>query len=190
MPVDDPNTHLELTMIHEVMILDASGFDLMLYQYAASLKLLALLRAGGASVESVWRARPGGSGLVGLRRDARRTRLCAGVDRNAYGAFPTGARAAVPPLRHRDRHPEHPDLHVLPPAMINVLTILFCLTLIYLACDDRLSAYVLILVSQGMLRRGSSHTGVFSRLRLVSSRCGSGRVARSHSAHSHLHRRK
>jgi len=40
MPVDDPNTHLELTMIHEVMILDASGFDFMLYQYAASLKLL------------------------------------------------------------------------------------------------------------------------------------------------------
>jgi formate hydrogenlyase subunit 4 len=27
-------------MIHEVMILDASGFDLMLYQHAASLKLL------------------------------------------------------------------------------------------------------------------------------------------------------
>jgi len=40
MPVDDPNTHLELTMIHEVMILDTSGFDLMLYQHAASLKLL------------------------------------------------------------------------------------------------------------------------------------------------------
>jgi formate hydrogenlyase subunit 4 len=40
MPIDDPNTHLELTMIHEVMILDASGVDLMLYQHAASLKLL------------------------------------------------------------------------------------------------------------------------------------------------------
>ncbi len=40
LPVDDPNTHLELTMIHEVMILDASGLDLMLYQYAAALKLL------------------------------------------------------------------------------------------------------------------------------------------------------
>jgi formate hydrogenlyase subunit 4 len=40
MPVDDPNTHLELTMIHEVMILDASGADLMLYQYTASLKLM------------------------------------------------------------------------------------------------------------------------------------------------------
>lgn len=28
MPVDDPRTHLELTMVHEVMILDNSGFDL------------------------------------------------------------------------------------------------------------------------------------------------------------------
>jgi formate hydrogenlyase subunit 4 len=28
LPVDDPRTHLELTMIHEVMILDYSGFDL------------------------------------------------------------------------------------------------------------------------------------------------------------------
>jgi formate hydrogenlyase subunit 4 len=40
MPIDDPNTHLELTMIHELMILDSSGLDLMLYQYAASLKLM------------------------------------------------------------------------------------------------------------------------------------------------------
>ncbi|MFA7044167.1 MAG: NADH-quinone oxidoreductase subunit H, partial [Bacteroidales bacterium] len=28
MPFDDPKTHLELTMVHEVMILDNSGFDL------------------------------------------------------------------------------------------------------------------------------------------------------------------
>jgi len=56
MPVDDPNTHLELTMIHEVMILDASGIDLMLYQYAASLKLLlyaTLAAAGLALVETL-----------------------------------------------------------------------------------------------------------------------------------------
>jgi len=39
MPVDDPNTHLELTMIHEVMILDNSGFDLFLYQYSGNIKL-------------------------------------------------------------------------------------------------------------------------------------------------------
>jgi formate hydrogenlyase subunit 4 len=38
-PVDDPNTHLELTMIHEVMVLDHSGPDLALLLYAASLKL-------------------------------------------------------------------------------------------------------------------------------------------------------
>ncbi|MFZ5948700.1 MAG: respiratory chain complex I subunit 1 family protein [Stygiobacter sp.] len=39
MPVDDPNTHLELTMIHEVMILDNSGFDLFLYQFSSYIKL-------------------------------------------------------------------------------------------------------------------------------------------------------
>ncbi|HAN79632.1 MAG TPA: hydrogenase, partial [Bacteroidales bacterium] len=38
MPVDDPNTHLELTMIHEVMILDNSGFDLGLIMYTTNLK--------------------------------------------------------------------------------------------------------------------------------------------------------
>jgi len=38
-PVDDPNTHLELTMIHEVMILDNSGPDLAFLQYAAALKM-------------------------------------------------------------------------------------------------------------------------------------------------------
>jgi len=38
-PVDDPSTHLELTMIHEVMVLDHSGPDLALILYGASLKL-------------------------------------------------------------------------------------------------------------------------------------------------------
>jgi formate hydrogenlyase subunit 4 len=38
LPVGDPRTHLELTMIHEVMILDYSGFDLAMIQYGASLK--------------------------------------------------------------------------------------------------------------------------------------------------------
>ncbi len=41
-PVDDPNTHLELTMIHEVMVLDHSGPDFALIQYAASLKMWVL----------------------------------------------------------------------------------------------------------------------------------------------------
>ena len=38
MPFDDPKTHLELTMVHEVMILDNSGFDLGLILYTSSLK--------------------------------------------------------------------------------------------------------------------------------------------------------
>ena len=38
-PVDDPNTHLELTMIHEVMVLDHGGIDLAFIQYGAALKL-------------------------------------------------------------------------------------------------------------------------------------------------------
>jgi formate hydrogenlyase subunit 4 len=37
-PVDDPNTHLELTMIHEVMVLDHSGPDLAFILYGASMK--------------------------------------------------------------------------------------------------------------------------------------------------------
>ena len=39
LPVDDPTTHLELTMIHEAMILDSSGPDLAFIEYASSLKL-------------------------------------------------------------------------------------------------------------------------------------------------------
>jgi formate hydrogenlyase subunit 4 len=38
-PVDDPNTHLELTMIHEVMVLDHGGPAFGLILYGASLKL-------------------------------------------------------------------------------------------------------------------------------------------------------
>lgn len=38
MPVNDPKTHLELTMIHEVMVLDNSGFDLGLIFYGTALK--------------------------------------------------------------------------------------------------------------------------------------------------------
>ena len=39
-PVDDPATHLELTMIHEVMILDNSGSDLAIYTWANGIKML------------------------------------------------------------------------------------------------------------------------------------------------------
>src|SRR5712691_1381532 len=68
-PVDDPTTHLELTMIHEVMVLDHSGPDFAYIQYAAALKLWSLgalfiglvvpLRSG-----SLWL--DGGAALLGM----------------------------------------------------------------------------------------------------------------------------
>lgn len=39
MPIDDPTTHLELTMVHEVMILDHSGPELAWLQLGAAIKL-------------------------------------------------------------------------------------------------------------------------------------------------------
>lgn len=41
-PVDDPATHLELTMIHEVMVLDHSGWDFAYILYASAMKLFVL----------------------------------------------------------------------------------------------------------------------------------------------------
>lgn len=56
LPVDDPKTHLELTMIHEVMVLDNSGFDLGLILSAGYLKfalygaIIANFFIGGLSI--------------------------------------------------------------------------------------------------------------------------------------------
>ena len=41
-PIDDPNTHLELTMIHEVMVLDHSGPLLGVILYGAAIKLFVI----------------------------------------------------------------------------------------------------------------------------------------------------
>ena len=59
-PVDDPNTHLELTMIHEVMVLDHSGPDLALILYGAALKLWTL----GALIACVILPKHSGSWLA------------------------------------------------------------------------------------------------------------------------------
>lgn len=62
-PVDDPATHLELTMIHEVMILDQSGPNLAMMLYASTLKLwffsalvaaLALPPLTGPAATALW----------------------------------------------------------------------------------------------------------------------------------------
>jgi formate hydrogenlyase subunit 4 len=67
-PVDDPETHLELTMIHEVMVLDHGGVDLAYIQYGSAVKLWAL----GGVVVSMLAPRTGfrladlGIGLGGM----------------------------------------------------------------------------------------------------------------------------
>ncbi len=61
-PVDDPATHLELTMVHEVIVLDHSGPDFALILYSGALKLALF----GVLVVSVFAPRAGFSGPVAL----------------------------------------------------------------------------------------------------------------------------
>jgi len=68
-PVDDPNTHLELTMIHEVMVLDHGGPDFALIQYGAALKLWilgALIVGILVPVRSAWPLLDLAAGLAGM----------------------------------------------------------------------------------------------------------------------------
>lgn len=71
-PVDDPNTHLELTMIHEVMVLDHGSVDLGFVLWGSYLKLwiLGALWVGlvlpGASDQPVVDLAVGVAGLMGL----------------------------------------------------------------------------------------------------------------------------
>jgi len=70
-PVDNPATHLELTMIHEAMILEYSGRHLALVEWAAAIKLFAYMTIGialfvpwGIAEGSDWAALP--TALVAL----------------------------------------------------------------------------------------------------------------------------
>ena len=72
-PVDNPATHLELTMIHEAMILEYSGPYLALVEWAASIKQLVLMTLLDQLLLAVWPA----AGVVRLRRGAG-NRLAAG----------------------------------------------------------------------------------------------------------------
>jgi formate hydrogenlyase subunit 4 len=59
-PIDNPATHLELTMVHEAMVLEYSGRHLALIEYASSLKLLLYISLIGA-VFVPWGIVPAGS---------------------------------------------------------------------------------------------------------------------------------
>ncbi|MBX9877039.1 MAG: NADH-quinone oxidoreductase subunit H [Candidatus Obscuribacterales bacterium] len=58
MPIDDPTTHLELTMVHEAMILENSGRNLAFVEYAHQLKMFILLAISAqcflAASDTVW----------------------------------------------------------------------------------------------------------------------------------------
>jgi formate hydrogenlyase subunit 4 len=64
-PVDNPATHLELTMVHEAMILEYSGRHLAVIEAAASLKLLLYLSMI-ACVFAPWGIATAGQGLAAL----------------------------------------------------------------------------------------------------------------------------
>jgi len=80
-PVDNPATHLELTMVHEAMVLEYSGRHLALIELAASLKLLLYMSLiacvfvpwGLAPMDSAW----GAYALGGIAYLAKL--LCGGV---------------------------------------------------------------------------------------------------------------
>jgi len=62
-PVDNPATHLELTMIHEAMILEYSGRHLALIEWAGMMKLM-LFMALGASLFFPWGIDISGSAMA------------------------------------------------------------------------------------------------------------------------------
>jgi len=64
-PVDNPATHLELTMVHEAMVLEYSGRHLAVIELAASLKLL-LYVSLIACVFLPWQLAPVGAGIAAL----------------------------------------------------------------------------------------------------------------------------
>jgi formate hydrogenlyase subunit 4 len=62
-PVDNPATHLELTMVHEAMVLEYSGRHLAVIELAASLKLLLYISLI-ACVFAPWGLAPAGAGIA------------------------------------------------------------------------------------------------------------------------------
>jgi len=80
-PIDNPATHLELTMVHEAMVLEYSGRHLAVVELAASLKLL-LYMSLIACVFVPWGMAPAGDGILSYLIGAG-----AFVGKLAVGAF-------------------------------------------------------------------------------------------------------
>ena len=101
-PIDNPATHLELTMVHEAMVLEYSGRHLALIELAASLKLILYVSLIAClfvpwGIESAGAELPAlAVGVAGLRRQARRRRLSAGAVRDLDRQDARVPRAGIP----------------------------------------------------------------------------------------------
>ena len=104
-PVDNPDTHLELTMIHEGPLLEYAGRDLACLQWAASARLWLMLRAGGRAVPAEHRPLRDAPGDHARGRRAALRRRRRHRDRAGQDAHP--ARAAVS-RRSRRAVPDRP----------------------------------------------------------------------------------
>ena len=65
MPIDDPTTHLELTMVHEAMILENSGRNLALVEYAVAVRSCIYFGLATMTLLHVW---PGFGALAPMSR--------------------------------------------------------------------------------------------------------------------------
>ena len=83
-PIDNPATHLELTMVHEAMVLEYSGRHLALIELAASLKLLLYVSLIGCVFV------PFGLAPAGAAWDAYAAGLVAYIAKLAAGGFALG----------------------------------------------------------------------------------------------------
>ena len=101
LPVDNPSTHLELTMVHEAMVLEYAGPDLALIELASSMRLVVFLGLlanlfvpWGIATSAAPLALLVGAGRV--RRQGRAARRGAGRRRGVPGqaAAVPGARTA------------------------------------------------------------------------------------------------
>ncbi len=73
-PIDNPSTHLELTMIHEALILEYSGRHLALIEWATAIKLttycaigIALFAPWGMAPAGAWQQLPGAIGMLVIK---------------------------------------------------------------------------------------------------------------------------
>ena len=98
LPVDNPSTHLELTMVHEAMILEYSGPDLAMVELAASMRLTLFLGLL-ANLFLPWGIATGANPLLiglGSSRSSARWRCSAACSRRPRCSWPSCGCSGCP----------------------------------------------------------------------------------------------